>query len=154
MPECPSCSGPDVDALCQIPLAFEMLHLQLLRRLPNLSHPVMPILTSYHSPCSIRTLNLHKFALTTKASTYDFYRALEKLTNNTGMNMPKSRYKPLFRMVLQWRHLKMLKWAGRANDPSGVDGTKTGELAIRCPSCPHPGINLPDDWTTAPEEMK
>ncbi|KAF8870835.1 hypothetical protein CPB84DRAFT_1692745 [Gymnopilus junonius] len=98
--------------------------------------------------------HLHKFALTTKASTYDFYRALEKLTTNTGMGVPKSRYKPLFRMILQWRHLKMLKWAGRANDPTGVDGTKTGELAIRCLSCPHPGINLPEDWVNTPEKLK
>ena len=32
---------------------------------------------------------LHKLALATKSSTYDFYRALEKLTNNTGINVPK-----------------------------------------------------------------
>ncbi|KAF8869055.1 hypothetical protein CPB84DRAFT_1694913, partial [Gymnopilus junonius] len=64
--------------------------------------------------------HLHKFTLTTKASTYDFYWALEKLTTNTGMGVPKSHYKLLFRMILQWCHLKMLKWAGRANDPTGV----------------------------------
>ncbi|PPQ77173.1 hypothetical protein CVT26_008093 [Gymnopilus dilepis] len=98
--------------------------------------------------------SLHKFALTTKASTYDFYRALEKLTNNTGMDVPKSRYKPLCRMILQWRHLKMLKWGGRGNDTTGVEGTKTGELALRCPSCPHPGINLPENWQNVSEEYK
>ncbi|KAF8907258.1 hypothetical protein CPB84DRAFT_1744643 [Gymnopilus junonius] len=98
--------------------------------------------------------HLHKFALTMKASTYDFYWALEKLTTNTGMGVPKSCYKPLFQMILQWHHLKMLKWAGRANDPTGVDGMKTGELAIQCPSCPHPGINLPEDWVNMPEKLK
>ena len=35
---------------------------------------------------------LHKLALATKSSTYDFYRALEKLTNNTGINVPKLQY--------------------------------------------------------------
>ena len=35
---------------------------------------------------------LHKLALTTKASTYDFYRALEKLTVNTGLSVPKNHY--------------------------------------------------------------
>ncbi|PPR07725.1 hypothetical protein CVT26_003718, partial [Gymnopilus dilepis] len=97
---------------------------------------------------------LHKFALTTKSSTYDFYRALEKLTNNTGINVPKTRYKPLCRMILQWRHLKLLKWGGRGHDPTGVDGTQDRELALRCPSCPHPGINLPDNWEDVPDQYK
>uniref|UniRef100_A0A8H7XN35 CxC2-like cysteine cluster KDZ transposase-associated domain-containing protein n=2 Tax=Psilocybe cubensis TaxID=181762 RepID=A0A8H7XN35_PSICU len=93
-------------------------------------------------------------ALTTKASTYDFYRALEKSTNNTGINLPPSRYPALFRMILQWRHLQMLKWAGRGHSPTGAAGTGKGELAIQCPSCPHPSINLPVGWENAPDEMK
>jgi hypothetical protein len=97
---------------------------------------------------------LHKLALTTKASTYDFYHTIEKMTNNTGVNMPKFRYKALFQMSMQWRHLKLLKWGGRAHDPDGVMATKPGELAVLCPSCPRPGINLPDGWEDAPPEMK
>ncbi len=48
----------------------------------------------------------------------------------------------------------MMKRAGRAHDPLGVDGTKCGELAVVCPACPHPGINLPDDWKDAPDGEK
>lgn len=99
---------------------------------------------------------LHLLALTSKSSTYDFYRALEKATNNTGIHTLKSasRYRPLLRMILQWRHLKMLKRGGRGHDPTGASGTKDGELAVACPSCPHPGINLPDGWESAPEETR
>lgn len=50
------------------------------------------------------------------------------------------------RMCLQWRHLKLLKRSGRGNDITGVNGTKEGDLVVPCPSCPHPGINLPDGW--------
>jgi hypothetical protein len=89
---------------------------------------------------------LHKFSLATKASTYHSYLALEKLTNNTGINVPKSKYWALSRMLLQWRHLKLLKWGGRAHDPTGPEGTKPGELALRCPSCPYEEINLPQGW--------
>lgn len=53
-------------------------------------------------------------------------------------------------MALQWRHLKLLKRGGRGNDPEGARGTKDGELAVLCPSCPHPGINLPEGWEDAP----
>ena len=97
---------------------------------------------------------LHKLALATKASTYDFYRSLEQLTDNTGLDCPKSRYRALFRMILQWRHLKMLKWGGRGHDETGAQGTRPGELAILCPSCPRPGINLPKDWDRAPASMR
>jgi hypothetical protein len=97
---------------------------------------------------------LHKLALTTKSSTYDFYRALEKMTDNTGLRASRSRYRTLMRMVIQWRHLKMLKWGGRAHDPTGVLGTVPGELAVLCPSCPRPGINLPDGWDSAPPTMQ
>ncbi|PPR04539.1 hypothetical protein CVT26_002506 [Gymnopilus dilepis] len=95
---------------------------------------------------------LHKFALSTKSSTYDFYNSLEKMTDNTGLRTPKSRYRSLFRMVLQWRHLKLLKWGGRAHDPAGIEATAPGELALQCPSCPHPGINLPDGWEEVPAD--
>jgi hypothetical protein len=53
-------------------------------------------------------------------------------------------------MVREWRHIKMLKRAGRGHDSSGIDGTSPGELAIRCRSCPHPDINLPPQWKDSP----
>jgi hypothetical protein len=55
-------------------------------------------------------------------------------------------------MIREWRHIKMLKRAGRGHDPMGVDGTSQGELTVRCRSCPHPGINLPPGWRDAPEK--
>jgi len=73
---------------------------------------------------------LHMLALTTKASTYDFYRTLEKLMTNTGLEVPKSQYRVLMRMILQWWHLKMLKWAGRSTVDDGVRQTQPGDLAI------------------------
>ena len=97
---------------------------------------------------------LHKLALTSQSSTYNFYRALEKLTSNTGIAVPKFRYRALFRMNMQWRHLKLLKWGGRGHDPAGVNATRPGELAVLCPSCPRPGVNLPEDWEQAPPEFK
>ncbi|EDR07081.1 uncharacterized protein LACBIDRAFT_328410 [Laccaria bicolor S238N-H82] len=97
---------------------------------------------------------LHLLALTTKGSTYDFYRTLEKLTSNTGLSVPTSRYRPLLRMVLQFRHLKMLKRGGVGHDPAGVEGVGEGALGLSCPHCPRPGVNLPDGWDKAPESLR
>lgn len=91
---------------------------------------------------------LHLSILTTKCSVYDFYRAISKLTDNSGLTWVPWRYHALMRMCLQWRHLKLLKRNGRGNEASGIAGAEEGSLVVPCPSCPHPGINLPDDWVT------
>ena len=57
-------------------------------------------------------------------------------------------------MIREWRHLKMLKRAGRGHDPGGVDATQEGECAVACPACPQPEMNLPEDWENYPEELQ
>jgi hypothetical protein len=57
-------------------------------------------------------------------------------------------------MVREWRHIKMLKRAGRGHDPTGVAGTAAGELAVPCRVCPIPGVNLPEGWETALTEKE
>ncbi|KAJ7844968.1 hypothetical protein B0H13DRAFT_1647725 [Mycena leptocephala] len=92
--------------------------------------------------------------LQAKTTMYDFYGALEKATDAMGVSKPPKRYVEFLRIARQYRHLLMLKRGGRGHAPSGVDGTKPGELAIQCPACPRPGVNLPDDWEKAPPELK
>lgn len=66
----------------------------------------------------------------------------------------QDRYAAWIRIVKQWRHLKMLKRGGRGHHPSGVLGTQERELAVRCPACPRPGVNLPPNWELAPEDKR
>lgn len=49
-------------------------------------------------------------------------------------------------MVRMWRHLTLLKRGGRGHHPSGVEATSRGELAVVCPACPIPNVNLPVGW--------
>ncbi|KAG2337913.1 hypothetical protein BDR05DRAFT_978340 [Suillus weaverae] len=54
-------------------------------------------------------------------------------------HVAKDRYRELMRVARQWRQLKIMKWHGfghRSDTPS------TGELALFCPACPQPGINV------------
>ncbi|KAJ7029081.1 hypothetical protein C8F04DRAFT_1188013 [Mycena alexandri] len=88
-----------------------------------------------------------------KTTMYDFYTSLERGTCGSGRR-PPHRYPEFLRMVRQWRHLQMLKRAGRGHDPSGVNGTAPGALAMDCPACPRPGVNLPEGWENAPPEDK
>lgn len=57
---------------------------------------------------------------------------------------------PMFRiMICLWRHLKLLKRASQFCKAGGAAATAPGELALKCPACPHPGINLPPGWKDA-----
>ncbi|KAF7342709.1 CxC2 domain-containing protein [Mycena sanguinolenta] len=97
---------------------------------------------------------LDKFHLDTlqaKMTPYDFYTVLERLTDNTGVK-PPDRYQVFLRMAREYRHFLMLKRAGRGHDPSGVWGTGAGELAVECPVCPNPQVNVPQGWENAPPE--
>ncbi|KAJ7215151.1 hypothetical protein C8J57DRAFT_1440578 [Mycena rebaudengoi] len=96
----------------------------------------------------------HLLSFESKASSYEFYHTLARETDNTGLNPPKNRYHEWRRMTREWRNLQMLKRAGRGHDPTGPEGTKPGECALKCPACPQPGKNLPRDWETASEERK
>ncbi|KAK6996617.1 CxC2 domain-containing protein [Favolaschia claudopus] len=93
----------------------------------------------------------HLLTLQAKMTAYDFYAVLERLTDNTGLK-PSDRYQIFLRVARQYRHLLMLKRAGRGHDPSGVWGTAPGELALVCPVCPDPKVNLPEGWENAPPE--
>jgi hypothetical protein len=66
----------------------------------------------------------------------------------------KDRYQEFLRMIRMWRHLRLLKRGGRAHNPTGAQGTSPGELAVLCPACPYPDINLPADWMLATKDLE
>ncbi|KAJ7096584.1 hypothetical protein B0H15DRAFT_773847, partial [Mycena belliarum] len=97
----------------------------------------------------------HIMTLQGKVTTYDFYSGLEKMTDNSGLYKVKDRYKAFMRTMREWRHLVLLKRGGIGNDNErSVSETRSGELAVLCPACPRPDVNLPDDWESVPDECK
>ncbi|KAF8811081.1 hypothetical protein BYT27DRAFT_7221743 [Phlegmacium glaucopus] len=72
-----------------------------------------------------------------KASAYQFYQLLRRLTTPTAPAGVVDLYREL-------------KWAGYGTDSKPVDEVKAGELAIFCPACPQPGINIPAEWLEDP----
>ena len=85
-----------------------------------------------------------------KASAYQFFQMLRRITSPMAPTNAVNFYHELRRLSRLWRWMKKLKWAGfghKAADPMNV---APGELSIFCPACPQPGINLPDDWELDP----
>ncbi|KAF8121845.1 hypothetical protein K438DRAFT_1653350 [Mycena galopus ATCC 62051] len=81
-----------------------------------------------------------------KVSAHDFLRSLELLTNNDGLSPLPDRRRAFRHIVRQYRMTLMMKRAGRGHDPTGVNGTAQGELALRCRACPQDERNLPNGW--------
>lgn len=48
----------------------------------------------------------------------------------------------------------MTKCGSRSYDSSGVEGTSPGELAVLCPACPLPSINLPTNWRSIRKDLE
>ncbi|KAI0037647.1 hypothetical protein FA95DRAFT_1506726, partial [Auriscalpium vulgare] len=92
----------------------------------------------------------HLLSLTGKLTGYDAWRSLELETDNSGTSSLPDRLPAWMVMIREWRHITIMKRGGRGHDETGVAGTADGELAVQCPACPLPGINLPEDWEAAP----
>ncbi|KAG2087448.1 uncharacterized protein F5147DRAFT_748526 [Suillus discolor] len=88
-----------------------------------------------------------------KVSTFEFYKTAARLTDNTGIHVPKNRYESMLRMMREWRFIKQMQRAGQGHHPKGITATEPGACAVLCPACPHVGKNLPDGWENAPSEI-
>ena len=110
-------------------------------------------------------------SLQSKISLYDYYLSIEQLTDATGttdvnvgylsnyflidgLMFSKDRYKAFLRSLRMWRHIKMLKRGGQSYDSTGIEGTSPGELAVLCPACPIPSVNLPPNWHSVGKDLE
>ncbi|KAI0026857.1 hypothetical protein K488DRAFT_32830, partial [Vararia minispora EC-137] len=73
-----------------------------------------------------------------------YYQALVHATDGAGIGTVPERRAQWLMMVRAWRCLMMLKRRGALHDARSVDELPDGELAARCPACPHVGINTDD----------
>ncbi|KAI6105150.1 hypothetical protein EDD16DRAFT_1695749 [Pisolithus croceorrhizus] len=83
-------------------------------------------------------------ALECKTSAMSFYQKLRMFTNNAFPERVPDRYRELMRVSQLWRDLKHRRWFGFRHDAGKDPGD--GGLALCCPACPQPGLNLPADW--------
>lgn len=81
-----------------------------------------------------------------KVSAYQYFQKLRRITNPTSPHRTPNLYQELLRMARLWRWLKKKKWYGHAFRGSEPTESVPGEMALFCPACPQPGINLPDEW--------
>lgn len=103
-----------------------------------------------HTAFTFRLLDDYDLTnLETKCTAKAYFAKLSRLTFNCfPMNSP-NRYRELMRVSREWRNLKARKRAGFGY--SDAPSPELGGLALFCPACPQPGVNLPQDWEEDPD---
>lgn len=98
---------------------------------------------------SLAVLDQYRYSnLEMKASAYQFYQMLRRVTLPMSPTSVVNFYHELRRLSRLWRWMKKLKWAGFGHKEADPMNVSPGELSNFCPACPQPGINLPEDWQT------
>ena len=96
---------------------------------------------------------LHHFDLTNlegKTSAWHYYSTLRRLSSNVFPEAFADRYRELMRALRQWRDLTNRRRAGLPFDRNPE--LNAGSLALFCPACPQPGVNLPANWKDDTEQ--
>jgi hypothetical protein len=81
-----------------------------------------------------------------KASAYQFYQLIRRVTLPMRPAEVVNLYHELRRMSRLWRWMKRLKWAGYGHNQQDPLNPEPGSLANFCPACPQVGINIPENW--------
>lgn len=91
--------------------------------------------------------HFQRFNLASKTAVHNYHKALLHLTDNVLPQSIPSSYHQFVDVIRQWRVVTMLRRAGKQRSTDLQDG----ELALACPACPRPGINLPPGWEDNPQ---
>lgn len=82
-----------------------------------------------------------------KASAFQYWQKISRSTAAaTSVADVDNFVRELRRLSRCWRWLKKLKWAGFGHKEGPLMDCQPGELAIFCPACPQPGVNLSSNW--------
>lgn len=101
---------------------------------------------------TISVLDFFRYSnLEMKASAYQFFQLLRRVTMPMAPSEVVNFYHELRRLSRVWRWMKKLKWAGLGHKKADAMNPAKGELSVFCPACPQPGINLGDDWLHDPK---
>ncbi|KAK0501813.1 hypothetical protein EDD18DRAFT_1307212 [Armillaria luteobubalina] len=112
--------GHKLGKICQIPAVVRSFVVIDVDGIHTVQISFCECMRNVETAATFHILNLFQvLSFMSKVSAYEFYHTLARLSDNTGLHLPP---------------------------PGCIEGTQPGELALRCPACPHPHVNLPDGW--------
>jgi len=100
---------------------------------------------------TISVLDFFRYSnLEMKASAYQFFQLLRRITIPFAPAEVVNFYHELRRLSRTWRWMKRLKWAGIGHKQTDAMKPALGELSVFCPACPQIGINVAANWLDDP----
>ncbi|KAI0640393.1 hypothetical protein C8Q79DRAFT_921614 [Trametes meyenii] len=106
------------------------------------------------APGTAITLNmmetLHGLELQGQLNVHDYVKHLRRMTDGTESHLVKDRYREVNNSMREFRHV-------RARCRNGIDpGDRPGPggLAVLCPACPQPGMNMRPGWQECAPEYR
>jgi hypothetical protein len=119
---------------------------------PGHGSPAKQLMDANIFPCSdtrpqtgftFNVLRLFSFmSAESKLSAQRFYNVLVCLTNSTFPQDVPDRYREFMRAVRQWQWIQTVKHSGSTSLSPSSNADLQGDLVLRCPACPHEGINF------------
>ncbi|EJD32790.1 hypothetical protein AURDEDRAFT_77448 [Auricularia subglabra TFB-10046 SS5] len=88
----------------------------------------------------------HLDSLQSRKPAYDYWAILRGLTDNTRLSPVPDRYEELLRVSREWRVLTLFKRSGQFLGIPDFVPDQGNSVAVLCPACPRPGVNLLDGW--------
>ncbi|EMD30750.1 hypothetical protein CERSUDRAFT_25709, partial [Gelatoporia subvermispora B] len=117
-----------------------------------IEHDLWP--ASWEKPMSAFTVDVlkefHLLSLQSQMTAQDFIRYLQRRTDNVQTDQVPDRYRELLRTMQEFIWIRAVKRAGL--EPRR--GMAPGSLAVLCPACPQPDINMDLGWISRPMHLR
>ena len=134
------CNGPNDFGNCKASKAVQLLHNGLYA-------------ASFKRPQTAFSVavfkQFHHMSMQSKVTAHDFYAGLRRYTNFGFHSDSKDRYREFMISERQYSFLRNLRWSHRRADES----LSAGSLALECPACPQPDMNMDPNWRSCDKDL-
>ncbi|KAI0323717.1 hypothetical protein GY45DRAFT_1264149, partial [Cubamyces sp. BRFM 1775] len=107
---------------------------------------------SWQQPLTAYTINglrdYHLLSLQSPITALDYITYLRRVTDNVQSDEAKDRYRELNTAMREFTFLRSARRAGQ--EPAPI--LAAGSLAVSCPACPQPHMNMTEGWNERPAE--
>ncbi|KIJ41615.1 hypothetical protein M422DRAFT_255228 [Sphaerobolus stellatus SS14] len=99
--------------------------------------------------------HFHKMSNEAGSVAYGYIQTLQRLTNDVSQDEVPERYREFLNIIRFWTYLQTKK---RSGQPQGIHQflpkAHQHSIAMVCPACPQPGINMAPRWEEEPVDKR
>ncbi|KIJ32280.1 hypothetical protein M422DRAFT_52965 [Sphaerobolus stellatus SS14] len=99
--------------------------------------------------------HFHKMSNEAGSAAYGYVETLQLLTNDVAMDGVPERYQEFLNIIRFWIHLQVEKRSGKPlGIISRIPKSHHNSVAVLCPACPQPTINMAPNWEEEAEDKR